>query len=50
MEDRLNTIIKLFQGKKIRSVLDSEKEGYYFSVIDVIRTLINDNYDKTRNY
>ena len=33
------TITKLFEGKEIRSIWDSEKEDYYFSVIDVIYAL-----------
>lgn len=31
----------LFEGKNIRSIWDSEKEDYYFSVVDVIRVLTN---------
>ena len=31
--------IKLFEGNQIRSVWDSEKEEWYFSVIDVIGAL-----------
>ena len=30
---------KIFEGKEIRSILDSEKEEYYFSVVDVINVL-----------
>ena len=36
---KLEMISNLFEGKKIRSVWDSEKEDYYFSVIDVIEIL-----------
>ena len=28
--------IKLFEGNKIRSVWDEEKEEWYFSVVDVV--------------
>ena len=38
-EDKLKTITNLFQGNEIRSVWDSNKEDYYFSVVDVIRVL-----------
>ena len=31
--------IKLFEGNKIRSVWDSEKEEWYFSVVDVVGVL-----------
>lgn len=40
-EDKLNTITNLFEGNEIRSVWDSEKEDYYFSVVDVIGALTN---------
>ncbi len=36
---KLETISNLFEGKEIRSVWDSQKEDYYFSVVDVIRAL-----------
>lgn len=40
MEDnKLDTITNLFEGKEIRSVWDSEKEDYFFSVVDVISAL-----------
>ena len=48
MENKLNTISNLFEGKEIRSVWDSEKEEYYFSVVDVIGALTNANIP--RNY
>lgn len=38
-ENKLNAIINLFEGKEIRSIWDSEKEDYYFSVVDVISVL-----------
>ena len=41
MKEKIKTISKLFEGKEIRSVWDSEKEEYYFSVVDVIRALTN---------
>ena len=39
MNDKLTTITNLFEGKEIRSIWDSEKEEYYFSVVDVINSL-----------
>lgn len=38
-QNKLETIISLFEGKEIRSVWDSEKEDYFFSVVDVIKVL-----------
>ena len=39
MNNKLETISNLFEGKEIRSIWDSEKEDYFFSVIDVIGAL-----------
>ena len=36
---KLETITKLFEGSKIRSIWDNELEDYYFSVVDVIGAL-----------
>ena len=49
-ENKLETITNLFEGKEIRSIWDSEKEEYYFSVVDVIGALTDNNYQKARNY
>ena len=46
--NKINTITNLFEGKEIRSVWDSEKEEYYFSVVDVISVLTESNIP--RNY
>ncbi len=50
MNNKLETISNLFEGKEIRSIWDKDKEDYYFSVIDVIGALTDNNYDKSRNY
>ena len=39
MNKKLETISNLFEGKEIRSIWDSEKEDYFFSVVDVISAL-----------
>jgi len=39
MVENIKNEIKLFEGNKIRSSWDNEKEEYYFSIIDVIRVL-----------
>ena len=38
-KNKLETISNLFEDNEIRSVWDSEKEEYYFSVVDVINAL-----------
>ena len=49
-KEKLETISNLFEGKEIRSVWNSEKGDYYYSVVDVISALTDNNYDKSRNY
>ena len=49
-ENKLETITNLFENSTIRSIWNSEKEDYYFSVIDVIIVLIDNEYQKSRNY
>ena len=39
MKEKYNTIINLFEGKRIRSIWDKDKEDYYFSVVDIINAL-----------
>ena len=39
MNNKLETISNLFEDKEIRSIWDSEKGDYYFSVVDVISVL-----------
>ena len=46
--NKLETISNLFEDNEIRSVWDSEKEEYYFSVVDVIQALTDSN--NPRNY
>ena len=48
MNNKLETISNLFEGKEIRSIWDKDKEDYYYSVVDVIAALTNANIP--RNY
>ena len=50
MDHKLDVIINLFEEASIRSVWDSTKEDYYFSVVDVIMALADNDYQKSRNY
>ncbi len=45
-ENNLKTITNLFEGTEIRSIWNSEKEDYYFSVVDVIKVLTDSNIPK----
>jgi len=50
VDNKLETISNLFEDKEIRSIWNSEKEDYYFSIIDIISALTDSDYDKSRNY
>lgn len=43
--------IKLFESKKVRSHWDSEKEVWYFSIVDIVGILTDQpTVDRARNY
>lgn len=46
--NKLETITNLFESSEIRSIWDSEKEDYYFNVVDVIGALTEST--NPRNY
>ena len=48
MNDKLETISNLFEGKEIRSTWNEEKQEYFFSVVDVIFALTDSK--NPRNY
>ena len=50
MQNKLDTVTNLFEGREIRSIWNSEKEDYFFSVVDVISALTDNGYEKSRNY
>ena len=37
--NKLNVITNLFEGRRIRSIWNSEENDYYFSVVDVVNAL-----------
>lgn len=43
--------IKVFEEKKVRTVWDSDKEEWYFSIVDVIEILTEQpTHQSARNY
>ena len=43
--------IKIFEERKVRTIWDTEKEQWYFSIVDVIAVLTDqNNYQGARNY
>lgn len=45
-----NNSIKLFEDKNIRVVWNENEENWYFSVVDVVGILTDNDYQKSRNY
>ena len=45
-----NNSLKLFEDKNIRVAWNDEQEKWYFSVVDVIAVLTDNDYQKSRNY
>lgn len=46
-----NFAIQLFEGKQVRFVWDAEQEKYYFSIVDVIQVLTEqEDHQLARNY
>jgi len=46
----LKNAIKLFQDKKIRVEWDSNKEKWYFSIVDVVAVLTDNDFQTARKY
>ncbi len=42
--------LKLFEDKKIRAKWDEKQEKWYFSVVDIVAALTDNDYQKSRNY
>jgi hypothetical protein len=42
--------IKIFSGKKIRTHWDEEKEKWFFSIVDVVAVLTDNDFQAARNY
>ena len=49
-QDNMHLINKIFNNETIRTVWDNEDEKYYVSVIDIVRVLLDDEYQDSRNY
>lgn len=45
-----NNSIKLFEDKNIRVAWNEDEEKWYFSVVDVVGILTDNDYQKSRNY
>ena len=45
-----NNSLKLFEDKNIRVQWDEEKEKWYFSIVDVVAALTENNYQAGRKY
>lgn len=45
-----NNELKLFEDKKIRAKWDDEQEKWYFSVVDIVSALTDNDYQAGRKY
>ena len=45
-----NNSLKLFENKKIRVAWKDDEEEWYFSVVDIVGALTDNDYQKSRNY
>ncbi len=50
MWGEMTNAIKLFENQKIRTEWDSDKEKWFFSIVDVIRVLTDNDFQSARNY
>ena len=44
------TAVKLFESKKVRSVWENKKGKWYFSIVDVVEILTDDEYRSLQSY
>ena len=50
MKNELKFVEKAFEGRKIRSIWNSNEEKFYISVIDIVSVLTDNEYQIARNY
>jgi cell filamentation protein len=51
MKEQLKISIRFFDDREVRAVWDDENAKWWFSVLDIVAVLTNQNdYNKTRNY
>lgn len=43
-------IIKIFEDRKVRAIWDSEVEEWFFSIVDVVAILTDNDFKAARNY
>ena len=50
VEMEQNNELKLFEDKKIRTKWNDEEERWYFSVVDIVAALTDNDYQTGRKY
>src|SRR3989338_4059929 len=50
MADFMGNAIKLFENEKIRVKWDEDKEKWYFSIVDAVAVLTDNDFQKARKY
>ena len=49
MKNEIIALTKSLENKKIRTVWNKDEEKYYISIVDIIRVLIDSDYQQARN-
>ena len=49
MENKIISLTKSFEDERIRTVWDKEQEKYFISVVDIVKVLIDCDYQQARN-
>ena len=42
--------IKVFENKQVRTLWNADEEEWYFSVVDIVSVLTDNDYQAARNY
>lgn len=42
--------IKMFENKQVRTLWNADEEEWYFSVVDIVSVLTDNDYQAARNY
>ena len=42
--------IKIFENKQVRTLWNADEEEWYFSVVDIVSVLTDNDYQTARNY
>lgn len=47
---KMQNKIKVFENKQVRTLWNADEEEWYFSVVDIVSVLTDNDYQAARNY